>query len=93
MRIVLEDNGTCTMVAGGDTGGARDAIGMRCAYSVTGRTISITEYWEIDDSGPRKKPNRPVVLSYESETDTIVMRAGTLIRLSRTSRPIDAAGR
>ena len=76
VRVVLNADQTCVLVAGGVFGGVRDGIGGRCHYSESNDILVIAEVGEIDGSGPMEKLNPPVALRYERGLDRLFMATG-----------------
>ena len=78
-RLALEQDGVCTLVAGGVAGESEEGIGGRCRYSEHNGSICIDEISDFIDSKPPKKVACEIKFNYENKTDTIVPIAVTEI--------------
>ena len=85
VRIALERGGQCGIFIGGRVGNVFEGIGGHCLYAETGSTISITEIADLKAPGASQKLPNPIVLKYETDTDTIVLIGERTVRLARTS--------
>ena len=76
-RLVLDRDGTCTVVMGGK--------GSRCRYSERNGTICIDEISDSRGNGLPERVNCGAKFLYESKTDTISMQGEPAIRLARAA--------
>ena len=79
-RLALEQDGACTIVAGGK----QDGIGGRCRYSERDGSICIDEISDFIGNASPEKVACEIKFSYENKTDTIEMLGQRPIRLVRT---------
>jgi hypothetical protein len=86
VRVVLNADQTCVLVAGGVLGGVREGIGGRCHYSGTNDTLVIAKVGEIDGSGPMETLDPPVTLRYERGSDRLFMATGQPAVLLRVQK-------
>jgi hypothetical protein len=83
VRVVLNRDGSCVFVAGAVMGDLRDGIGGRCRYSEADREISITDMAEFDGSGSFGKVLPPIILTYDTRTDSLSSSSKHMVTLSR----------
>lgn len=86
-RLALEQDGVCTLVAGGVAGESEEGIGGRCRYSEYNGSICIDEISDFIDNKPPEKVACEIKFNYENKTDTIMMQGQQVIYLVRTKFP------
>jgi hypothetical protein len=82
-RLALEQDGACTIVAGGK----QDGIGGRCRYSESNGSFCIDEISDFVGNKPPEKVACEIKFSYDGKADTIAMQGPWPIRLVRTEPP------